>query len=293
MSDSLSISQARRIALAAQGFTDSRPTTPPPAATCAGCSAAPALLQIDSVNVLQRAHYLPVFSRLGPYPTELLDRAAYRAAAGTVRVLGPRGVAAAGGAAAVPALADGRAREDAWGRMLRIARSGPSWSTGCRDEVRDRGPVTAAEIEAGRAPAAPSNWGWNWSDTKAALEWLFWSGEVTAARRNSAFARVYDLTERVLPEAVLRAATPSTDDAMRELVRRLGGRTGRGGRDRAARLLPAAGGRRPQGHRRAGRGGCAAAGDRAGLEAAGLPARRGEAARGSVRRPRWSARSTR
>ena len=84
--------------------------------------------------------------------------------------------------------------------------------------MRDRGPLTAAEIEQD-VPRTTQQWGWNWSDAKAALEWLFWTGEVTAAGRNGAFARVYDLTERVLPAAVVDAPTPSVADAQRELVR--------------------------------------------------------------------------
>jgi uncharacterized protein YcaQ len=86
------------------------------------------------------------------------------------------------------------------------------------DEVRESGPLTAAEIEHD-VPRKNEQWGWNWSAAKAALEWLFWTGEVTASSRNGAFARVYDLTERALPAAVLNTPTPSDADAYRELVR--------------------------------------------------------------------------
>jgi uncharacterized protein len=86
------------------------------------------------------------------------------------------------------------------------------------DEVRERGPITAAEIEQDVPRPSTTQWGWNWSDAKAALEWLFWIGEVTTARRNSAFARVYDLTERVLPVAVVQTPTPSEAEALRALV---------------------------------------------------------------------------
>ena len=106
----------------------------------------------------------------------------------------------------------------AWGNMRRIATEQADLVTWVLDEVRDRGPLTAAEIESD-VPRRADNWGWNWSDTKSALEWLFWTGEVTASGRNSAFARVYDLTERVLPAEIVNTATPSEPDAYRELVR--------------------------------------------------------------------------
>src|SRR5262249_46113897 len=86
------------------------------------------------------------------------------------------------------------------------------------EEVRDKGPITAGEIE-DDVPRRTDNWGWNWSDAKAAVEWLFWRGEVSVARRNGSFARVYDLPERVLPKAVLDAPTPDPGRAHRQLVR--------------------------------------------------------------------------
>ena len=176
------------------------------------------LLQIDSVNVLQRAHYLPMFSRLGAYPTSLLDRAAYRAPRELFEYWGHE-------ASLIPVALQpylrwrmAEAHVHAWGGMRRVAEQQPDLVAWVLDEVRDRGPLTAAEIEQD-VPRITSQWGWNWSDAKAALEWLFWTGEVTASGRNGAFARVYDLTERALPAAVVNAPTPSQADACRELVR--------------------------------------------------------------------------
>jgi uncharacterized protein YcaQ len=101
--------------------------------------------------------------------------------------------------------------------MTRIVTQQPELVAWVLDEVRERGPLTAAEIEHD-APRRMDHWGWNWSVVKQALEWLFYSGQVTAAERTTSFARRYDLPERVLPPAVLAAPTPAPEDAFRELV---------------------------------------------------------------------------
>ena len=277
MADSLTLAQARRIALAAQGFTDPRPTGVPNLRHLRRVMGRIGLVQMDSVNVVQRAHYLPLFSRLGPYPTDLLDRAAYRAPRELFEYWGHE-------ASLVPVALQpylrwrmDRAREQAWGGMRRIALERPEFVEWVRTEVKAKGPVTAAEIEED-VPRRAENWGWNWSDTKRALEWLFWAGEVAASRRNGSFARVYDLPERVLPAAVLDAPTPTDAEAMRELVRvasrALGVAVEVELRDYFR--LPVDGAR--QADRGPGGGGRAAAGDGRGLAAAGLPARGGAAA---------------
>ncbi|HET6531630.1 MAG TPA: crosslink repair DNA glycosylase YcaQ family protein [Actinoplanes sp.] len=214
--ETLSLAQARRITLAAQGFTDAAP---------GGTDLRHLrrvlrrlhLIQMDSVNVLQRAHFMPLYSRLGPYPTGLVERAAYR---------NPRELFEFWGHEASLIRVDlqplfrwrmARARDFAWGNMIRIATEQPGLIAWVLDEVRERGPITAAEIEHD-APRSTDNWGWNWSVVKQALEWLFYTGQVTAADRTTSFARRYDLTERVLPRAVLDAPTPAYEDAIRALV---------------------------------------------------------------------------
>jgi len=216
--ETLSIAQARRVALAAQGFTDPRPAGAVTRRHLRRVVARTGLLQIDSVNVLQRAHYLPAFSRLGPYPVELVDRSAYRAPRDLFEYWGHE-------ASLLPVELQpylrwrmAHASEGAWGRMLRIARDSPEVVAWVLSEVRDRGPLTAAEIEQDADATPKEHWGWNWSDAKAALEWLFWTGEVSTARRNGAFARVYDLTERVLPRAIVQTPTPDESDALRALA---------------------------------------------------------------------------
>jgi uncharacterized protein len=213
--ETMSLPQARRIALTAQGFTDPRPNGVIDARHLARVLGRTALLQIDSVNVLQRAHYLPIYSRLGPYPTSLLDRAAYRK---------PRRVFEYWGHEAsllpvelYPLMRWRMERDHAWGGVTRIAAERPKLIDWVRDEVRVNGPITAAEMEAD-VPKRSGNWGWNWSDVKAVLEWLFWRGEVLISSRNSGFARLYDVPERVLPPEILALPTPMMADAHRSLV---------------------------------------------------------------------------
>jgi uncharacterized protein YcaQ len=223
--DSITAAQARRIALAAQGFTDPRPTGAVNLRHLRRVVARTGLLQIDSVNVLQRAHYLPMFSRLGPYPTTLLDRAAYRAPRELFEYWGHEASLIPVGLQPQLRWRMAAAHAEAWGRMRVIATEQPDLVAWVLAEVRDRGPVTAAEIEQD-VPRRTDQWGWNWSDAKAALEWLFWSGEVTTAHRNGSFARAYDLPERVLPAAVLAAPTPPRADAIRTLVASAAARLG-------------------------------------------------------------------
>ncbi|GGJ77206.1 hypothetical protein GCM10010123_04000 [Pilimelia anulata] len=215
--DTLSLAQARRIALAAQGFTDRPPVRDPDVRHLRRVFGRVGLVQIDSVSVLQRAHYLPLYSRLGPYPTALLDRAAYRRPPELFEYWGHE--ASYLPVALHPALRWRMAavHEHAWAGMRRIAVEQPDLVDWVRQEVYDRGPLTAAEIEHD-VPLARDHWGWNWSAVKRALEWLFWSGEVCAADRTPSFARRYAAPHRVLPAAVLAAPTPAPADAHRQLV---------------------------------------------------------------------------
>ncbi|MGH3354518.1 MAG: winged helix-turn-helix domain-containing protein [Nocardioidaceae bacterium] len=212
----LSLPQARRVALAAQGFCDRRPLRPD-ARALSRVVGRTSLFQIDSVNVLTRAHYMPLFSRLGPYDPAVLERAFGRR---------PRRLFEywAHEASLVPVelhpalrFRMARAHRHAWGGMRRIAEEQPELVRFVLDEVTNRGPVTARDVE-DDVPRSKQGWGWNWSEAKRALEWLFWCGEITSARRNGAFERVYDLPERVLPADVVAAPTPPDAEAHRVLV---------------------------------------------------------------------------
>lgn len=216
--DSLSSAQARRVALAAQGFTDQAPRGVPTRRHLRRVLDRIGLIQLDSVNVLRRAHYMPLFSRLGPYPVELLDRAAYRHPRLLFEYWGHEASLLPVELHPVLRWRMARAGEFAWGNMRRIATERADLVEWVRREVADRGPVTAAEVEQDVPQRRTDHWGWNWSDIKAALEWLLWTGEVVAARRNGAWARAYDLPERVLPARVLAEPTPSEAQAHRRLV---------------------------------------------------------------------------
>ena len=108
-----------------------------------------------------------------------------------------------------------RAHDEAWGGIRRIAQERPTLLADVLEQVRERGPLTARDLDEQR-PRKSGPW-WDWSDSKRAIEMLFWGGEVTTARRRN-FERLYDLPERVFPRAVLDAPTPSEQDAQRELV---------------------------------------------------------------------------
>jgi uncharacterized protein YcaQ len=213
--ESLSLAQARRVALAAQGFLDPEPAGAVSLRHLRRVFGRVGLIQMDSVNVLARAHHLPMYSRLGPYQVELLDRAAYRRPRLLFEYWGHE--ASLLPVALHPLLRWRMARQHGWAGVTRIARTRPGLIEWVREEVRAKGPLTAAQIEED-VPRRTGQWGWNWSDVKTALEWLFWRGEVVAARRTASFARVYDVPERVLPSDVLAAPTPEPADAMRQLV---------------------------------------------------------------------------
>jgi hypothetical protein len=213
----LSAPQARRIALAAQGFAARRP----PAVTARAVASVferLGVVQIDSVNVLVRSHYLPLFSRLGVYDPVLLERLAYDPRKrrlfeywGHEASLLPLELH--------PLLRWRMARaerfEAGWQHVREIGRARGGFVDAILQQIAERGPLGAGDIIGGGKSDGP--W-WGWSEGKRALEWLFWSGKITTAYRRG-FERVYDLTERVIPSAILALPTPPEADAQRELVR--------------------------------------------------------------------------
>jgi uncharacterized protein YcaQ len=215
--DTLSLAAARRIALAAQGFGLARPAKVG-RADLARTIARLGLHQIDSVNVLARAHYLPAFSRLGRYDTALIDRAAWGRKSERKLFEYWAHEASLLPLALHPLLRWRMARADrglaGWGRLRDFAGERRAEAEALLARIRDTGPMAASDFDQGRSR---SGW-WEWGDTKHALEWLFWAGHITGATRRRSFERVYDVTERVIPKPVLALPTPSEADAQRALV---------------------------------------------------------------------------
>jgi uncharacterized protein YcaQ len=177
-----------------------------------------ALHQIDSVNVVVRAHYLPAFSRLGVYDRALIDRAAcgrkserklfeYWAHEASLLPLAFQPLLRWRMAAADRG-------ETGWGGLRPFANERRAEAMAVLDRIRAEGPMAASDFEEGKGR---SGW-WEWGDTKRALEWLFWAGHITTAERRGSFERVYDLPERVIPPAILSLPTPDDADAHRSLI---------------------------------------------------------------------------
>jgi uncharacterized protein YcaQ len=215
--DTLSARTARRIALAAQGFADARPRGAPTQRHLARVFERVGLIQIDSVNVISRSHYLPPFARLGSYAHKLLEDAAWGRKKTLFEYWGHE-------ASLIPLehqplfrwrMDDARAGRGSWAGVSRFGREHPDFIQAVLKQIETRGPLAGGDLsDAGKAKGS---W-WGWSDGKKALEWLFWSGLVTTATRRR-FERLYDLPERVLPPAIAQAPTPHRADAQRDLIR--------------------------------------------------------------------------
>ncbi|MGO4445896.1 winged helix-turn-helix domain-containing protein [Mycobacterium sp. 2YAF39] len=226
----LTTAQARRIAVAAQGFTEAPPSGAVTRAHLRRLVSRIQVLQLDSVSVAVRAHYAPVFSRLGPYDRDVLDRAAWSHTARSPRLL----VEYWAHEAALMAVDDWpllrwRMREYADGRWGKeIVKKNRRLADDVVAAIAELGPSTAGQIEAHLGSEQRGRKGpwWDRSDTKWVTEALWSSGVLTTATRIG-FARHYDLTERVLPPEVV-ARQVDDDEAVRELSLRAAGALGIG-----------------------------------------------------------------
>ncbi|MEY2451452.1 MAG: uncharacterized protein QOD92_1026 [Acidimicrobiaceae bacterium] len=203
----LTVAQARRIALGAQGFADPRPTGRVDARHIRRTLDRIGVLQIDSVNVLVRSYELPLFARLGPHSRALLPDLVERR-----RELFEYW---AHEASFVPNELHPLLR---WRMQRAIQQHLPAdYVAAVLAEVRARGAIAASELSDGGEKSGP--W-WGWSKGKGALERLFYAGELTSAGRGPNFERRYDLPERVIPAVVLNAPTPPIEEAHRQLLER-------------------------------------------------------------------------
>jgi uncharacterized protein YcaQ len=218
----LSLKQARRIALTAQGFAESRRHAAPGRGHFGKVAGRLGVIQMDSVNVLTRTHYLPAFSRLGDYSQGVLEAEAWGRKRTLFEYWGHE-------ASLMPLEMQplfrwrmARALDgETWTGLARFAREKRDYIDNVLTEIEKRRGVTGGDF----APShefpgrrGQAGW-WTWSDGKRALEWLFWTGQITTLTRRG-FERVYDITERALPAAITGLPTPSEEDAQRELVRR-------------------------------------------------------------------------
>ncbi|PBC00343.1 winged helix-turn-helix domain-containing protein [Mesorhizobium sp. WSM3862] len=216
MKEKISLAAARRIALGAQGFTDARPAGTPDRRHLARVLSRTGLLQIDSVSAVVRAHYMPLYSRLGPYPLALLDNAAVTRKRTVFEYWAHE-------ASFLPVetyplmrwrMQRAEQGEEMYLGLAKWGRERKAMIEEIYGQVAQRGPIAASDIEGHKGNGG---W-WGWSEAKHAFEWLFWAGRITTAYRRG-FERYYDLPERVLPQAVLDLPVPSVEDAHRELLR--------------------------------------------------------------------------
>lgn len=214
MKEKISLATARRIALAAQGFTDPRPAGAVTRRHLQRVLDRLGLFQIDSVSAVVRAHYMPLYSRLGPYPMALLDDAMqsrkrllfeYWAHEASLLPL-----------ETFPLMRWRMERADSemYSGLAKFGREQAPYIEEIRRQVVDRGPIAASDIEGAKGSGG---W-WGWSREKHAFEWLFWAGRITTHSRRG-FERLYDLPERVLPAGIYNVPAPAPADAHRELLR--------------------------------------------------------------------------
>lgn len=216
--ETLSAREARRIGLAAQGFGRPRPEGEVGRRHLLKLVERLGAVQIDSVNVVSRTHYLPAFSRLGAYPRGLLEELAWGKKKPLIEYWAHE--ASLTPAATHPLLRwrmqDAQEGKGVWTGVARFLRERADFVDQVRREIEARGPLAASELDLGHR--GNGGW-WGWSEAKHALECLFWTGRLTTATRRGTFERVYGLPERVLPREVLETPTPERNEAQRALLR--------------------------------------------------------------------------
>ena len=209
--DTISLATARRIALAAQGFADPRPTGRVDRRHFRRVLDRMGLIQIDSVNVLVRSQELPLFARLGPHPRTMISDATK---AGDVFEYWVH-EASHVDMAHYHLHRWQMAGDHKWSRYWTLTKRRPGYIGEVYRRIADGGPVASGDLS--ERVGKKGSW-WDWDDAKIALEHLFWNGQISATRRPSDFARIYDLTERIIPADVLARPMPPEREARKQLL---------------------------------------------------------------------------
>jgi uncharacterized protein YcaQ len=214
---SLSAAQARRLALSAQAL-GKRPDRPASRQSLLKLIARLGVVQLDSVNVVSRSHYLPLFSRAGDYDRSLLDELAWGKRPALIEYWAHEASLILPGTHPLLRwrMDDARAGKGVWKGVARLFHERRDLIDAVRDQVADLGSLAASEITLGEKGAG--GW-WGWSEAKHACECLFWAGEFTSVTRRGNFERVYGLSALHLPEVVINTPTPDREAAQRGLLR--------------------------------------------------------------------------
>lgn len=207
----ISLAAARRIALAAQGFADRPPSGPTTARHFQRALDRMTVLQLDSVNVVCRSHYLPMLARLGPYDRAALDRFLYRSA----RNFEYLGHEASITSQDLHPLLRWRMARSRWGRGVKMEREAPDYLRAVLAEVGERGALSVKDLSDPGERTGP--W-WGQSKGKIALEWLYSTGRLAIANRNPMFVTEYDLPDRVIRPEILSAPDVDDTEAKRQLI---------------------------------------------------------------------------
>lgn len=209
--EQISLATARRIALAAQGFADPRPKGRVDRRHFRRALDRMGLIQIDSVNVLVRSQELPLFARLGPHPRSLIGDATRSGEVFEYWVHEASHV----DMAHYHLHRWKMAGDHKWERYWTLTTRRPGYIDDVYRRIADEGPVASGDLS--ERVGKKGTW-WDWDDAKVALEHLFWKGQITATRRPGDFARVYDLTERIIPAEVLARPAVAEREARKQLL---------------------------------------------------------------------------
>ncbi|MEM9609913.1 MAG: crosslink repair DNA glycosylase YcaQ family protein [Actinomycetota bacterium] len=211
MARRLTIDRARRLALGAQGFADRRPSGRVDARHFARVLDRMAILQLDSVNVICRSHFLPVLARLGPYDRDALDRFLWRSGKGFEYVAHEASISPIDR----EPLLRFRHHTGRWQGGRRLEEERPDYVRAVFEQVETEGPTAVSDLH---DPGGRGGSWWGWAPGKVALEWLYVTGRLCIAYRDAGFVTHYDLPERVIPPEVRARETPDPEEAVRELV---------------------------------------------------------------------------